>query len=167
MTDNFSWIFCEIDIAETLVDLRNSIPAGTILEDAPLLHEEVDELLLLLADLPEVVEVLPDIDVEVGLHSFDECLLSHFGDVVIDTRVMGFGVRELDGDLTLLLPWHRYSIGARNSTPLQQFRLDAASDERHWLPTSMTVDEPLPEVGRHLYIYIVFHTANLPILNHF
>ena len=155
MTDNFSSIFCEIDIAETLVDLRNSVPAGTILEDAPLLHEEVDEFFLLLADL------------EVGLHSLDEGLLSYLGDVVIDTRVMRFGVWELDGNLTLLFPWYRYSIGARNSTPLQQFRLDAASDERHGLPTSMTVDEPLPEVGRHLYIYIVFHTANLPILNQF
>jgi hypothetical protein len=48
-------IFCEIDISQALIDLRNGIPAGSVLVNATLFHEEIDEVFLLLTNLAEVV----------------------------------------------------------------------------------------------------------------
>lgn len=93
----------EVQVAQSLVDFRDGVPAGAVFKDAPLLHEEVDEVFLLTPDLSEVVEVLPNVDVEVVLDAVEQGPLPCIGDVVVIPWVVGLAVWNLYGDLTLLL----------------------------------------------------------------
>lgn len=80
----------EIILSETLIYLGNGVPAGAVLLDASLLHEEVDEILLLLANLAEVVEERPAVDVKGVLDVLQEGAFASVGDVVICARVAKF-----------------------------------------------------------------------------
>jgi hypothetical protein len=51
----------------SLVYLGDGIPARSIFLDASLFHEEVDEVFLLCSYLSEVMQVVPDIQIEVIL----------------------------------------------------------------------------------------------------
>ena len=92
-----------------------------------MLHEEVDEVFLLTPNLPEVVEVLPNVDVEVVLDAVEQGPLPRFGDVVVIPWVVGLAVWNLYGDLTLLLLGGEGARGLGNGGPLQHLALDGAA----------------------------------------
>ena len=96
--------------------------------DAPLLHEEIDKVFLLLANLSEVVKIVPYIKVEVILDTGKHGILSSVSDVVICARVVCFTIRNAYGHLILLLSWGHYSVRLRNSCTLQQFALYRATN---------------------------------------
>lgn len=54
----------EVVFAESLVDFGDGVPTSAVLLDATLLHEEIDKVFLLLADVPEVVKERPAVYVE-------------------------------------------------------------------------------------------------------
>ena len=54
----------EVVLAESLVDFGDGVPTSAILLDATLLHEEVNQILLLSADAPEVVKERPAVYIE-------------------------------------------------------------------------------------------------------
>ncbi len=89
----------EIVLAETLVDFRDGVPASAVLLDATLLHVEINQVLLLLADLAKVMEERPAVHVEGVLDVLQEGAFACVGNMVVDARVAGFGVRDADGHL--------------------------------------------------------------------
>lgn len=146
----------EVQVAQALVDFRDGVPAGAVFKDAPLLHEKVDEVFLLAPDLPEVVEVLPNVDVEVVLDAVEQGPLPRFGDVVVIPGVVGLAVWDLYGDFTLLLLGGEGARGLGNSGSLQHLALDGAAAQGHGVSAAMAVDEPLAEVGWHFQVDAVF-----------
>ena len=54
----------EIVFAESLVDFGDGVPTSAVLLDATLLHEEVNQIFLLLTDAPEVVKERPAVYIE-------------------------------------------------------------------------------------------------------
>ena len=127
-----------------------------------MLHEEVDEVFLLVPDLPEVVEVLPHIDVEVVLDAVEQGPLPRFGDVVVIPWVVGLAVWNLYGDLTLLLLCGEGAWGLGNGGPLQHLALNGASAEGHGVVASVAVYEPLAEIRWHFQVDAEFgHDAKM------
>ena len=146
----------EVQVAQALVDFRDGVPACAVFKDAPLLHEEVDEVFLLAPDLPEVVEVLPNVDVEVVLDAVEQGPLPRFGDVVVIPGVVGLAVWDLYGDFTFQSPG-RDGVGWQGyGGSLQHFALDGAAAQGHGVAAAMPVDEPLAEVGWHFQVNAVF-----------
>lgn len=139
----------KIILSETLVNLGDGVPAGAVLLDAALLHEEVDEILLLLANLAEVMEERPAVDVKGVLDVLQEGAFASVGDVVVCTRVAKLGVRDTDGDFILLLAVRNDGFGRTDDSEFDEFGLDAAVVQTHGISTTVPVDEPLTQVGRH------------------
>jgi len=144
----------EIILSETLVNLGDGVPAGAVLLDATLLHEEVDEILLLLANLAEVVKKCPAVDVKRVLDVLQEGTFASVGDVVVCTRVAKFGVRDTDGDFILLLAMRNDGFGRTDDSELDELGFDAAVVQTHGVSTTVPVDEPLAQVGRHFDVYV-------------
>lgn len=146
----------EVQVAQALVDFRDGVPAGAVFKDAPLLHEEVDEVFLLAPDLPEVVEVLPNVDVEVVLDAVEQGPLPRFGDVVVIPWVVGLAVWDLNGDFPFQSPGRDGVGGQGYGGSLQHLALDGATAQGHGVAAAMPVDEPLAEVGWHFQVDAVF-----------
>lgn len=124
--------------------------------DAPLLHEEVDEVLLLTPDFSEVMQILPHIDVEVVFDALDNGAFACLGDVVVDSWVMGLVIRDLYCDLSLLPSSRQGARWELYGGSLQEFALDGATYESHGFVAPVAVDEPLAEVGWHFQVDAVF-----------
>ena len=77
----------EVVFAESLVDFGDGVPTSAVLLDATLLHEEVNQILLLLADAPEVVKERPAVHIESVLDILQQRTFTSFGDVVIGAGV--------------------------------------------------------------------------------
>ena len=146
----------EVQVAQALVDFRDGVPAGAVFKDAPLLHEEVDEVFLLAPDLPEVVEVLPNVDVEVVFDAVEQGPLPRFGDVVVVSWVVGLAVWDLYGDFPFLSPGRDGVGGHGYGGSLQHLALDGAAAQGYGICAAMAVDEPLAEVGWHFQVDAVF-----------
>ena len=125
----------KIILSETLVNLGDGVPA--------------DEILLLLANLAEVMEERPAVDVKGVLDVLQEGAFASVGDVVVCTRVAKLGVRDTDGDFILLLAVRNDGFGRTDDSEFDEFGLDAAVVQTHGISTTVPVDEPLTQVGRH------------------
>lgn len=144
----------EIILSEALVNLCDGVPAGAVLLDASLLHEEVDEILLLLANLAEVMEKRPAVDVKGVLDVLQKGAFASVGDMVVCARVAKLGVRDTDGDFILLLAVRNDGVGRTDNSELDELGLDAAVVQTHGVSTTVPVDEPLAQVGRHFDVYV-------------
>ena len=149
---DFLSVFCEIDVPKALVDFGDGIPAGTFFVDAPLLHEEVDEVFLLTSYFSEVMQIFPNVHVEVIFDALDHGPFARFGDVVVDSRVVGFVVWNFYGDLSLLPCERSLARWELNGGSLQEFALDGATDEGDRVVAPMAVYELLTEVGWHFEV---------------
>jgi hypothetical protein len=146
----------EIVLAQTLVDLCDGVPASAVLLYAPLLHEEPDEILLLFADAPEVVEERPAVHIKLVFDVLVECPLPRLRDIVVGSRVALFRVRYADSHLVLLLSVRKSELRLRHECQFDEFRLDASVVQSHRFRAAVSVHEPLTQVAWHFQIDVVF-----------
>lgn len=145
----------EVVFAESLVDFGDGVPTSAVLLDATLLHEEVNQILLLLADAPEVVKERPAVYIESVLDVLQQCSLASFSDVVIGARVATLGVWDADGYLVGLLSVRKQCRGRFHQSELQKFGLYAAVEKSHRLRAAVSVDEPLAQVAWEFYVDVI------------
>ena len=110
----------EVVFAESLVDFGDGVPTSAVLLDATLLHEEINQILLLSADMPEVVKERPAVYIESILYVLQQCTFTSFGNVVVSARVAQLGVRDADGNLVGLLSVRKQCRGRFHQGELQQ-----------------------------------------------
>ena len=145
----------EVVFAESLVDFCDGVPTSTIFLDATLLHEEVNQILLLSADMPEVVEERPAVYIESILDVFQQRTFASFGDVVVSARVARLGIRDTDGYLVGLLAVRKQCRWRFHQGELQQLGLYAAVAKSHRLRATVSVDEPLAQVAWEFYVNVI------------
>lgn len=138
-----------------MVILSDRIPTRAVLRDAALLHEEEDKILLLPADNPEVVKEIPAIHVKRVFDVSDKRPFASIRDMVVRPGVKRFGVRNTNGDLILLRRVEIPTGRLFDKSQLQEFRFDAAVDKAHRLVAPVTVDKPLAEITRKLYVNVI------------
>lgn len=145
----------EIVLAETLVDFGDGVPASAVLLDAALLHVQINQVLLLLANLTEVVETCPTVHIEGVLDVLQEGAFACVGDVVVGARVAELGIWDTDSDLVLLLAVRKDEVGRTDNGELDKLGLDTAVVQTHGVSAAMPVDEPLAQVAGHFDVYVV------------
>ena len=145
----------EIVLAETLVDFRDGVPASAVLLDATLLHVEINQVLLLLADLAEVMKERPAVHIEGVLDVLQEGAFASVGDVVVSARVAELRVRDADGDFIRLLTVRYYAFGRTDNGEFDKLGLDAAVVQTHGVSATVPMNKPLAQVGGHFYIDVV------------
>lgn len=69
----FTALIAEIIFAKSLISLRYTVPTSAIILDAPLLHEQIDQFLLLLTDTSEVVQEVPAVHIKSILDIIKQC----------------------------------------------------------------------------------------------
>ena len=130
--------------------------------DASLLHEEIDKFFLLNSNLSEVMQEVPQVQVEIIFDAFDHGAFANLGDVVVRPWVMRLVIRQADSHLSLLLSersgiWRQWYCGT-----LEHLALYRATDKRNRLVATMPVHEPLPQVRRHFQVDTDFrHDAKI------
>lgn len=90
-------------MTQSLVYLRDGIPTRSVFMDASLLHKEIDKVFLLFPNLSEVMQVAPQVQVEIIFDAFDHGAFANLGDVVVSTWVMRLVIRQTDSHISLLL----------------------------------------------------------------
>ena len=145
----------EIVFAESLVDFGDGVPTSAVLLDATLLHEEVNQILLLSANMPEVVEESPAVYIESVLYVLQQRTFSSFSDVVISARVARLRVRDANGHLVGLLSVRKQCRGRFHQGELQQLGLDTAVAKSHRISATVAVDEPLAQVAWEFYVDVI------------
>lgn len=145
----------EVVLAEALVNFRDGVPTSAVLLDAALLHVKADKILLLLSDFAEVVEVAPAIHIKGVLDDAQECSLACVGEVVINAWVVVLGIRDADSHLVRLLQVGERRLGRFDNGIDNQLGLNTAVAQTHRVSAAVSVDEPLTQVARHFYIYVV------------
>ena len=111
----------EVVFAEALVDFGDGVPTSAVLLDATLLHEEVNQILLLLADAPEVVKERPAVHIESVLDVLNERTFASVGDMVVSAWVATLGIRDADGYLVGLLSVRKQCRGRFHQGEFQEF----------------------------------------------
>ena len=110
----------KVVFAESLVDFGDGVPTSAVLLDATLLHEEENQILLLSADMPEVVKECPAIYVESVLDVLQQGTFASFGDVVVSAWVARLGVRDANGNFIGLLSVRKQCRGRFPQSEFQQ-----------------------------------------------
>ena len=152
----------QVQVAQSLIDFSDGVPASAILQDAPLLHEQIDQVFLLPAYFAEVMQKLPNVHVEVIFDAFDHGPFACLCDMVVVAWVVGLAVRDLDGHLSLLFSGRDGHRRERYCDTLKEFALDGATTQGDRVVAAVTVDEPLAQIRRHFQVYAVFaHTAKI------
>ena len=96
-----------IAVPLALVYLLDGVRRCTVLLDAAQLHELIDESVELTATAIDVMQVFPEIDLEVVFQHFQEAALAVFGKVVVSARVMALIIGNTDSQFPFLLTrWH-------------------------------------------------------------
>ena len=116
----------KIILTQALVYFRDRVPASAVLLDAPLLHVEINEVFLLFADPAEVMQERPAVYIKRVLHVLQQRTFTSVRDMVINTRVASFRIRNSNGDFILTLPCRNSRNRRFNNSELYKFRLDAA-----------------------------------------
>ena len=116
----------KIILTQALVYFRDGVPASAVLLDAPLLHVEINEVFLLFADPAEVVQERPAVYIKGVLHVLQQRTFTCVRDMVVNTRVASFGIRNTNGDFILTLPCRNSRNRRFDNSELYKFRLDAA-----------------------------------------
>lgn len=142
----------KIVVSEPLVYFGDGIPTRAVLLDAALLHEEIDEIFLLTTYLAEVMEVVPEVDVEVIFDALDHRTFARVCDVVVRPRIMRLAVGDLHGQFPLLLSLWQRARGKGHGGTLEHLALDRATDEGNGDVAAVAMDEPLAEVGGHFEV---------------
>lgn len=104
------------------------------------------------ANLAEVMQVVPQVQVEIIFDAFHHYPFPNLSDVVVRPWVMRLVIRQADSHLSLLLSersgiWRQWYCGT-----LEHLALYRATDQRNRLVATMPVHEPLPQVRRHFQI---------------
>lgn len=116
----------KIILTQALVYFCDGVPASAVLLDAPLLHVEINEVFLLFADPAEVVQEGPAVYIKGVLHVLQQRTFTSVRDMVINTRVASFRIRNTNGDFILTLPCRNSRNRRFDNSELYKFRLDAA-----------------------------------------
>lgn len=162
LSGSFSTLVREVVLAKSLISLRNAVPTSAVLLDAPLLHIQINQFLLLLTDMPEVMQEVPAIHGKSILDVVKQCLLARGRDIIVGTWVACLGVRNANSHLVLPLKRRKEVIGLAALCQLYQLRLYATLPKHHWLGTAVTVNEPLAQIRWHFYVdKIVTHEVQL------
>ena len=94
-------LISKIILTQALVYFRERVPASAVLLDAPLLHVEINEVFLLFADPAEVVQERPAVYIKGVLHVLQQRTFTSVRDMIVNTRVASFGIRNTNGDFIL------------------------------------------------------------------
>ena len=113
-------------LTQALVYFCDRVPASAVLLDAPLLHVEINEVFLLFADLAEVMQERPAVYIKGVLHVLQQRTFTSVRDMIVNTRVASFGIRNTNGDLILTLTCRNSRNRRFDNSELYKFRLDAA-----------------------------------------
>ena len=98
---------------------------------------------------------IPAIHVKRVFDVSDKRPFASIRDMVVRPRVKRFGVRNTNGDLILLRRVEKTARRLLGKSELQQLRLDAAIRKAHRLVAPVTVDKPLAEITRKLYVNVI------------
>ena len=146
-----------------MVHLGDCVPTRAVLLDTPLLHEEIDEILLLLADAPEVVEERPAIHIKLVFDVLEECPLPRLRDMVVGSRVALLGIRDADSHLVLLLSVRKGEFRLRHERKFDEFRLNTSVVKPHRFRATVSMYEPLAQITWHFQIDVIV-AHKLPLL---
>jgi len=96
-------LISKIILTQALIYFRDGVPASAVLLYAPLLHVEINEVFLLFADPAEVVQERPAVYIKRVLHVLQQRTFTSVRDMIINTRVASFRIRNTNGDFILTL----------------------------------------------------------------
>lgn len=142
----------KIILTQALVYFRDGVPACAVLLDAPLLHVEINEVFLLFADLAKVVQERPAVYIKGVLHVLQQRTFTSVRDMVINTRVASFGIRNTNGDFS-----SRCLVGTAETGGLTTASFISLDSMLPFLRRTGSVPlyEPLTQIGRHFDIDVI------------